>query len=68
MSFSVHDIIPGQTVEEVAQTSTEETGNIIIGDVTPTTKVIRDVINKPMDNENLKYIIGAFALYMICKK
>jgi hypothetical protein len=68
MSFGAHNIPDGSSVEEVAQQSTQETGNIIIGDVRPDKRVIRDVIDKPMDKENLKFIIGAIALYMICKK
>ena len=68
MSYGAHNIPGGSTIEEVAQQSTEETGNIIIGDVRPASRVIRDVVNEPMNMENMKFIIGAFALYMICKK
>ena len=51
MSYGVHNIPGGSSVEEIAQQSTQETGNIIVGDIRPGKKIIRDVIDRPMDKK-----------------
>ena len=53
MSYGAHNIPDGSSVEEVAQQSTQETGNIILGDVRPASRVIRDIIDR---NNNPNFI------------